>query len=423
MTCTMRGGLFAILLTACAGLGAQTTPPEGLLGRIRAKAKENLAKLPDYTCLQNVERARRVRSTEEFRAVDILRLEVGIVGDREMYAWRGSQRFSDKDVADLVGSGTIGNGNFALHVKNVFLSTAPEFTYEEETTFNGRRTYRYTYDVQQDVSSYEIRVPPKRAKVAFHGTFWVDAETYDLLRLEVDAEDIPDALGLARARDVMDYSRVPIGGSEFLLPKSSELLMVGTSGDESRNRTEFSGCRQYVGESSLRFDGEPTPSTPAAKVTAPKPALPDRTALELVLEGEIDPEAAAAGDAVKAALTAPVKQGEKILVPSGTPILGRLVRIEKQALPFPHYIVGMEFHTIEAPGGAIDLSASLEKVHPAAGLIQQAKTMNPVFNARRQRRFDILVREHQRGQGVIHWDAKRRRIPAGLKMRWIVEQP
>jgi hypothetical protein len=259
--------------------------------------------------------------------------------------------------------------------------------------------------------------------VAFHGAFWVDVESLDLMRLEVHAADIPDRLGLARASDAMDYARVDIGTSNFLLPKSSELNFLGLSGDESRNRTEFTGCRQYVGESSLRFETEAAaPSKSTGGASQARITLAPRMPIELSLDTEIDPETAAIGDPLKAVLASPVKDGDVVIVPSGAPVAGRVVRIEKEALPFPHYIVAFEFHTLQTLTGLVEFTASMEKVHQTSGLIQQTRSMNPVFNARRERRFDILVREHQRGQGVVHWDAKRRKIPAGLRMRWIIEQ-
>ncbi len=50
-----------------------------------------------------------------------------------------------------------------------------------------------------------------------------------------------------------------IGDADFLLPESSELIMVDTLGTENRNRTRFSGCRQYAGESVVSF-GDPPPN-------------------------------------------------------------------------------------------------------------------------------------------------------------------
>jgi len=35
--------------------------------------------------------------------------------------------------------------------------------------------------------------------------------------------------------------------------------------------------------------------------------------------------------------------------------------------------------------------------------------------------MDILVREFQRGQGVLQWDAKHGRIRKAMRMRWLVD--
>ena len=36
--------------------------------------------------------------------------------------------------------------------------------------------------------------------------------------------------------------------------------------------------------------------------------------------------------------------------------------------------------------------------------------------------MDILVREAPRGQGVLHWEAKRPRIRKGFRMRWLANE-
>jgi hypothetical protein len=58
---------------------------------------------------------------------------------------------------------------------------------------------------------------------------------------------------------------------------------------------------------------------------------------------------------------------------------------------------------------------------PASGLIRVAKKFNPTFTRQRKARMDILVREVQRGQGVLQWDAKHGRIRKALRMRWLVD--
>src|SRR5262245_46878599 len=105
-----------------ASLAAQEniSPEALLLSRIKVRAAENLTRLPNYTCLETIERSTRGPSGK-FRLVDFIRLEVAYVDRKEMFAWPGSNNFEDQDITDLVGGGTIGNGSFALHARSVFL--------------------------------------------------------------------------------------------------------------------------------------------------------------------------------------------------------------------------------------------------------------------------------------------------------------
>ena len=152
-----------------------------------------------------------------------------MVGNQEFYAWPGDSKFEEKNIGQLIPNGTIGSGDFALHAYAVFLSRGPTYTYAGETTRNGRRLIRFDYRVAEAESGYTLRVPPREAQVGYHGSFLVDRETLDLVRLEVAAADIPPDLGLTGAVDVMEYSRVRIGDGEYTLPASSELLLKTAS--------------------------------------------------------------------------------------------------------------------------------------------------------------------------------------------------
>lgn len=393
---------------------AQDNPAE-LLARIRERMRESLERQPSYTCLQTVERQRRKSAAAPFETHDTLKLEVGLADGREIFSWRGARRFEERELADMVGSGTIGNGNFALHARNVFLSGGPKFTYPGVDEMDGRPAHRFDFDVPLESSSFRIRVPPNAERVAFYGSFWADVATLDVIRLEVHVDEMPDKLGLARASDIMEYARTRIGDSEHLLPKGSELTMVSLTGDENRNRTQFAACRQYVGESTLSFDAEPSTAPKTPKTLE----LPSRVAAEVMLDTEIDPERASIGDPIRAVLTRPMKDVERLLAPKGAVLTGRLVRIDKEALPFPHYVVGLEFHTLELEGVQADFSATMEEAGPARGLIVMTRRMDPVFTKRRSARMDILVREQPRGQGVLHWRASETPIRRGLRMRWV----
>jgi hypothetical protein len=335
-----------------------------------------------------------------------------------------------------VGRGAIGTGNFGLHARNVFESDAPDFVARGEDTMNGVRSIRYDFDIPREHSRFRIRIPPKEAFVPYYGSFWVNADTMDLIRLEVRAEDIPADLEVARVSDAMTYERVLLGDGEFLLPKASEFSMVGTRGDESRNRTRLDGCREFRVQSSLNYEERKQTTKAGAPESAPAPGaslgqapaaresttgLPLRTTIEMALDADIDPERSAIGDVLRAVVSKPVKHQDRVLVPEGAQVEGRLMWMEKIGQPFPHYLIGLQFHTIEWTGGTVPFTATLAGAGPANGLIKQEKRLNPTFTKKRSTRFNILVNETHHGQGVLHWDARQPLVKRGLKMRWVVE--
>jgi hypothetical protein len=249
---------------------------------------------------------------------------------------------------------------------------------------------------------------PNEAIVAFSGIFLVDGRTLDLRRLEVHAEDIPPKLGLARASDVMEYARVAIGDAEFLLPRAAELTLVGDFGDASMNRSSFGECRQYAAQSKLSFAAE----SGAASI-APS-GIPAKTVIELELDRDITLDQANVGDAISARLTKSAAHA-----PPGAMVLGRIVRLETETLPFPHYVVALRFEEIETPQGRVPLQATMEDVENTGGLMRQAKRLNPTFTRDQRPRMDILVREQRQGEGILHWDARKPRIGRGLRMKWV----
>jgi len=66
------------------------------------------------------------------------------------------------------------------------------------------------------------------------------------------------------------------------------------------------------------------------------------------------------------------------------------------------------------------LTATMIDVGRASGVVAQSKKMEPTFDRKAKPRLDVLVREVQKGQGILVWDTRRGTIPRGLKMKWRV---
>jgi hypothetical protein len=334
-------------------------PHTELLAQIRRRMSDNLARLPNYTCVETIERTAHPGGTRHFSLIDRLRLEVAYVGGREIYSWPGAESFEEKSLADIVGRGAaIGMGSFALHARAVFSSTAPEFTWAGEREHDGRKWLRYDFHVPLDRSGFHIQTGEAPVVVPYHGSIEADAETLAPSLLDVRADDLPAELKLRSTDERIVYASMPIGDSSFLLPVSSELSMLETSGRDNRNVTRFEACRQYSGASTVRFDVE---AGEAGGASLAPIEVPPGVVVETHLRDAIDGDKAARGDLIYAIVASDVKRSGHVLIPKGALIAGRVTRIDTQTIRSSVYMgVGLLFHSIEFGGRRGTFAAGLE---------------------------------------------------------------
>jgi hypothetical protein len=353
---------------------AVVAPEVLLLARIKNAMKENLTRLPNYTCLETVERSVRRANQGRFELIDRLRLEVAMVNGREMYAWPGAKGFEDKPLTEMVGrdaGGAIGTGGFGQLALAVFTGSGPMFRYVGEIGEGGRKLLRYDFHVPLMSSGYNIRVWGKGSAVtAYRGSVWADPETLDLARLEVQAVDIPPQLELSAATDLLSYSRVKIGESTFLLPASSELSLVDIAGNVNRNRVQLSGCRQYSGESVVHFDEVTLDSPAAAPTSSALPSeVPQGMLVQARLTDEIVESHVAVGDPVSAQVVSPARLNRRVVIPKGALLAGRITRLERHEFGGRNvFIVAMDFTAVSYEGALARAAFLLEEAPPNLGV-------------------------------------------------------
>lgn len=374
-----------------------------ILDEIQQRMEENLERVPDYTCEQTIERAARPNAKQPFRTMDRLRFEVALVEGKEMYSWPGEARFSERTPGEIVPGGTTTTGDYALHARTIFVSQAAEFSGGVEEDLEGQRAVRYDFRVPRKMSNYRVQAGEHGAIVAYRGSFWAQAGTLELLRLRIEVDEPPAALGVKRAITVIDYGKVPVGMSEFLLPQRVEFTLARANGGESRNRAEFRRCRQYVGETQISFE-EPGEARSATEKEAPVVTLPAGLAVETRLVEPIDSEQAATGDLVTARVTSAVKREGKIVVPKGAILQGRLRRLERAMSPRTYYFLELEFSELEWAEGRTKWQAELETAGPWIG--------GP-------RGGLVTPREQPPGRAVLLVGGNRVRLPPGFRLLWV----
>src|SRR5260370_19158076 len=244
----MRGAVFLVSLP----LFCQSPGDTDLLGRVRLKVKENLTRLPNYTCMETIERAQRRKPTDKFTISDNIRLGVACVDGKELFGWPGAAKIEEPDITKLV-HGAIGNGDFAITPKNIFFTPSAKIHPAGETDLEGKHAFRFEFSVPLSARVYTLERDLARDYVGLQRSFWVDSGTLDLIRIESGAFDIPPKLGILSSMTTLNYGPVSIGSSRFLLPQYSELVMSAVNGYENRNRITFHSCRQFSGVSVVKF--------------------------------------------------------------------------------------------------------------------------------------------------------------------------
>lgn len=422
-----RSSKFLVCFVMCViavGKAQTNLPNEALsLSRIRQQMRKNLSQLPDYTCTESIFRQERSGASAPFRLIDSLRVEVLHSDEKELFAWPGSKKFDERLMA-VVGSGLTSSGEFAIHARNIFIGDA-QTTYAGEEALRGRQTLKFDYQIPAFSSAMTVTLAGQSGRVSTRGSFWADADTLDLLRLDVHADDIPPNLPVAAVVSTVDYGRVHIGQVDSLLPQSGQTELTYLSKSANRNLVQFSQCRAFRVESALRL--EPTSllgtEIPRDVERTQEIELPADIHLSVRLENAIDSKDSTEGDLIKARLELPVKGKAGILIPTGALVEGRIRRLESYDKPRRYFVVGLEFTEINFDGKRVAFTGGLERVDALRGL-----TWNLSSSKTRQTLdvvgiTDFYENEHVRtfelpGVGTFFVDGGQFRLPAGFRMVW-----
>jgi len=407
-------GKLALALLVWAPAEANDEPP-GVLSRFLERVSADLSRLPDNVCTFRLDRFARGMTDGPWKQVDSVTLTVGLAHGSEVYG-----RIDGGAAANLAEDGVFSTGQFAQLARHVFTWEAAKFGYRGESERAGRKAHEYEFDVPKAQSTYRLRMGNTGEIVAFQGSFHVDAESLDLLELEVMPYDIPERIGLARADTKLSYRRTSVRGAEALLPATATLQLATVDGIERMNRATFSGCRRFEAESTLRAEVPPDAAAAPSPVTAAR--LAPGLLLEVELDVQLDPKSLKPGDPIRARLAKAVEIGDGRIVPAGAPVHGAVARLREEQAPFPLFEIGLAFTSVETEGAMLPLNATMVDVEAERGIIRRSKRMDPTFSRTGKPKLDVLVGEVQKGQGIILWDARRTTVPKGLRMKWRVSK-
>lgn len=407
--------------------------PTDVLMRLRDQVLAHGRSIPNHTCVQTIQRDRyepnagrvlkacdtllaKRKQTPYFMLLrldrtDRLRLDVALSSEGEMYSWPGAGKFEEGDIVAMVPDGAIGTGPFAALLLGVFEARNPRYAFESDATRDGRRLMEYSFSVLQEDSHYRVKAQNEWVTIGYTGTLLVDPRTAELVQMDVRTAELPQESNLCEVDTTMEYGMVALGGSGYLLPKTTRQRFIGHDGGEAENSITFASCREFKSESKLAFEERQPADGSPLNAAAPALKLPARLPVTVELTATIRGDQAAAGDRIEGRLANAIRDAKQqgTLAPEGALVLGRLMRVETRVSPFD-LTIALRWETLEVNGMKIPLS-----------LVPNRRVGNPQKERRgglRQRGVEIEMPLPGEGQyGIYHFPGGR--VESGLRTEWL----
>ncbi len=241
-----------------------------IVSEVREYALSYSKSLPDFICTQVTRRyAAPVPGTRyggsagadpTWYPQDTLTVKLSYFEQKEDYKLiLVNNSMTTQDFKTLGGATT--TGDFGSMMREIFEpATQAKFEWDHWGTLRGRRVMAFSYRVAQFRSQWHIVYERKNDIVpAYRGLVYVDKETHKVMRVTLEAEDIPAAFPIRRADTVLDYDFQDISGHTFLLPLKSTTIMAA-SDYMTKNDEEFRVYRKYSAESDIKFDTADVPA-------------------------------------------------------------------------------------------------------------------------------------------------------------------
>jgi len=231
-----------------------TQPADAYIEKARAAAEAFSEKLPDYICKEFMTRYGSASRPVNWQALDVVSMDIVYQDGRERYqnvAING--KATHKEIEQIGGSWS--TGEFATVLRDLFWpGTAANFRFRRTSSASGAEARVYDFEVRQPNSHWHIEVASQSINPAYKGSVWVAPGSGRVLRIEMQAQQLPREFPMDTVESAVDYENVRIGSAEFLLPVHSENLSCqrGTS-NCSRIVIDFRNYHKYSADSSVEF--------------------------------------------------------------------------------------------------------------------------------------------------------------------------
>lgn len=234
---------------------APANPHMALIEKAREVAATFLEGLPNYVCQEQTTRYVSETRQPSWNVVDVVAAD--LVYDDHQESYRNLQINGRPTKKSPEDSGAWSTGEFGTILANLFApQSAADFKFVQDDTIEHRPASIFDFKVQRVRSNWKIWVPGQYVLPSYKGSVWIDKETGQVLRIEMQAKEIPEEFPEITVETAVDYDTITLGNAEnkFLMPVHAEALSCWRNSNEcQRNAIEFRNYHKFEGESIIKF--------------------------------------------------------------------------------------------------------------------------------------------------------------------------
>jgi hypothetical protein len=233
-----------------------------VLDAARNAAASFAKSLPDYIVKRTTTRYTRYRPSALLigspHVIDTVTADVASQHGQEVYS---NTKIDGKPTNDPQITGSWSSGEFSSALLGILsIQNAAVFTNKSAATIAHRPTYRYHFAIDHAHSSWQIDDREGTRTIhyapAYAGVIWIDRQTGQTLRIEMDTRDLPEGFSIDHISSATEYDFVRIGDASYPLPTHSETTSCFHNTPLCAwNETTFQDYKKFQASAAITFDG------------------------------------------------------------------------------------------------------------------------------------------------------------------------
>lgn len=215
--------------------------------------------LPNFICMQVTRRYVAQNGSDNFRLTDT-------IAERLSY----NEHHEDYKVISVNGTpvtnrkheqlgGATSSGEFGSMLYEIFSpGSHTEFQWERWGKLRDHVMNVFSFRVRLENSKYSITAEEvkRTVTVGYHGLIYADRDTNNVMRITMEADDIPEDFPIRSASETLDYDSISLSGVKFILPLKVDMRMQDGR-NTMKNQAEFRLYNKFGADTSIIFSDAP----------------------------------------------------------------------------------------------------------------------------------------------------------------------